>query len=166
MKEIPLSQGKYALIDDSDYKLVSKYKWHTHKTKRKHRVVYYARSNNKPMIYMHRLILNLLSNKLEGDHRDGNGLNNQRYNIRLATKSQNLASPLLVRPHTSKYRGVSWNRKNKKWTAQIGGKYSYKYLGYFHDEKKAAKAYDKEAIILYKDFSKLNFPQAEEAIYA
>ncbi len=86
MKEIPLTQGKVALVDDRDYKLVSKFKW-------SHATQGYAVSINKhlPRLAMHRLILNARHGDIS-DHIDGNRLNNQRANLRKVTAKENRAN--------------------------------------------------------------------------
>jgi len=94
MKKIPLTQGKLALVDDADYKWLNQWKWkviNCNYTCYAARTIYLGggRKNQKSgTIQMHRLILNAPIN-MEGDHKDGNGLNNQRSNLRLATSGQN-----------------------------------------------------------------------------
>ena len=108
---------------------------------------------------MHREILGLTDPKIQGDHIDGNGLNNQRYNLRTATHTQNQRNRKNFIKGTSKYKGVSLNKKNKKWIVRIrnGGKQIY--LGHFLDEIEAAKKYDEMAKIYHKEFAYINFKE-------
>lgn len=90
------------------------------------------------------------------DHADGNGLNNQRRNLRAATFAQNTANQYIVRG-TSRYKGVSRYR-NGKWVAQISYKGKNRGLGYFKHEYNAAQAYNFAAYEFYGDFARMNTP--------
>lgn len=122
---------------------------------------YYAarhiRKNNKrTIVFMHRAILKPQKGK-EVDHKDGDGLNNQKNNLRLATKSQNNQNQ--KRPHknsTSKYKGVSWDKNHKKWLSQIKINYQNIYLGLFDCEIEAANKYNQKARELFGEFACLN----------
>ena len=161
MKKIPLTQGKYALVDDADFELLSQYKWCLHEE----RNVLYALTNTprdrhgkQKTIRMHRLILGLThKDGVMADHISRNGLDNRRGNLRTCTNSQNG-----MNRHTttgsSKYKGVSWHKRDKVWTASIRYHSKSTYLGYFDNEIDAAKAYDTKAIKLFDEFANLNFP--------
>jgi hypothetical protein len=89
------------------------------------------------------------------DHRDRNPANNQKYNLRIATVSQNAANRCKQTRYfgvSSRFKGVCWNKETKKWTARCKGIH----LGCFKDEKEAAKAYNNKAIELYGEFAYLN----------
>jgi hypothetical protein len=157
MKQIKLTQGKFALVDDEDYKELTKHKWYAHRNKS----TFYPR-RSLPYVdgiqqkqYLHVFLLGSSPNK-EIDHRDGNGLNNQRNNLRMCTQSQNS-----MNRHGShgkcKFKGVSWYEGPKRWRSQIavGGKREY--LGIFFCAVKAAKAYDKAAKEYFGEFANLNF---------
>lgn len=92
------------------------------------------------------------------DHRDGNGLNNQRTNLRQATALQNMWNRRKTAAAASRYKGVTWYRPTKRWTAaiRVGGR--VRYLGYFRDEQAAARAYDTAAREVHGEFACLNFP--------
>ena len=93
------------------------------------------------------------------DHIDGNGLNNRKSNLRICTKAQNVHNS---RPRTntsSKYKGVFWNKANKKWSATIHKGDKWTYIGGFDDEKEAARAYDRKAAEFFGEFAYLNFPE-------
>lgn len=90
------------------------------------------------------------------DHADGNGLNNQRHNLRAATLGQNVVNSKKRKDGvTSPYKGVYWNEGNQKWMTRVAGKY----IGYFESEVDAAKAYDKAARARYGVCAHLNFPE-------
>jgi hypothetical protein len=151
MKEIPLSQGKVAIVDDSDFVYLSQYKWCAFK----HRHTWYAVRNftvdgKRRHVRMHRMILNVEAAVLV-DHRDGDGLNNQRYNLRACTNSQNQQNRRTI---TSKsgYKGVWWDRSCGKWEAKIGKKN----LGKYSSPELAGMAYDKAARKLFGEFAATN----------
>jgi hypothetical protein len=168
MKEIMLTQGKVALVDDSDFEWLSQWKWHTRKSPN----TYYAvrnsstggkrgirtgRGNRKShTIQMHRLILNV-STGMETDHRDMNGLNNQRSNLRVCTKQQNNQNRKTYKKSSSIYKGVCWWKRDKRWGVSIRFNGKRQHLGYFDSETKAAKAYDKAALKHFGEFARLNF---------
>lgn len=152
-RKIPLTQGKYAVVDDEDFIWLSEYKWFYHKG-------YAVRKKNKRHIYMHREINQTPPDQM-CDHADGDGLNNQRRNLRNCTNSQNQANGRLRVDNTSQYKGVARNKSRGAWFAQIrfGGK--RKNLGHFDDPADAARAYDTAAKELYGEFAKLNFPDTK-----
>jgi hypothetical protein len=133
MKEIPLTQGKTALVDDNDFERLNEWKWHAHRERR----AWYA-CHGQPWIRMHRRIIEVPPG-LEIDHIDGNGLNNQRSNLRIVTTRENAQNRHT--PKTSHFPGVSWHRHDKRWRAsiQINGK--DKHLGYFQNEEDAYHTY-------------------------
>lgn len=157
MKEIILTRELVALVDDGDYDFISQWKWYAHKTKN---TFYAARSFYKDskqwLVFMHRHLLKPNKETLV-DHIDGDGLNNQRVNLRLATHSQNISNQRLGNKNTSSiYKGVSWMKIKKVWVAQIASNGKRYYLGQHRIEVDAAKAYNKMAIELHGEFANLN----------
>lgn len=157
MKEIPLTQKKVALIDDDMFDRVSYFKWHTIKDGN----TYYARANYRfnnekyTTITMHQLILGFP--KINTDHKDCNGLNNQNYNLRIATVRQNGMNRIKKLGLSSKYKGVSWRKDNNKWQVCIknpNGKYEC--LGQFASEIIAATIYNSIAIKYFGEFARIN----------
>jgi hypothetical protein len=158
-REIPLTKGYVALVDDEDYDLVIQHKWYAATVVRKNRTLVYASPTNQKKTsvrYMHQL---LLPGVPLIDHIDGDGLNNCRTNIRPATVSQNAANQIAV-PGSSRFKGVHWVSRERKWAAEIyaqGIRYSLKR----HDsEEDAARAYDEAAIRFHGEFARLNFERS------
>lgn len=136
MKKIKLTQGKYAIIDNEDFDLVSEYKWCAVNIKG----CWYAtrRPNKKnPHRRMHRFILSAKDNQ-EIDHINRNGLDNRRLNIKICTRSENCSNR--SNWGTSKFKGVSFSKRDKRWQAYIGNRPNRKWLGLFDTEQEAVKA--------------------------
>jgi hypothetical protein len=158
MKQIPLTKGQIALVDDEDFEYLNQFKWCAVKA----RDTYYAiRSGydkgRKPQIKMHRFISELADSNILCDHKDGNGLNNQKHNLRVSNKSQNGMNRGPQKNGTSKYKGVSWFAKANKWMAKITINKKQMYIGCFNDIEDAAKAYDEKAKEIFGEFAWLNF---------
>jgi len=96
------------------------------------------------------------------DHIDGNGLNNTRANLRICTYQQNVCN-CKSRGGDSKYKGISWDKRSKKWRAKIRYNSKDKHLGVFEDEIEAAREYDREAAKLFGEFAYLNFPEDNQS---
>jgi hypothetical protein len=141
MREIQLTQGKVALVDDEDFQVLNRLRWCVHK--RKGGVYYAIRfisiKNKSYKQWMHRMILPPPEGK-EIDHIDGNGLNNQRSNLRIVTHRQNCQNIHVVK--TSKYAGVCYNKRDKRWNAQIAIDGKVQHLGCYCDEVSAHMAYE------------------------
>lgn len=156
--EIKLSRGLVALIDECDFIFVSKYKWHASESNN----TFYALRPNADgwnrgectTPAMHREILSITDPRIEVDHVDRNGLNNQRNNLRITDDCGNAQNKGVSRNNLSGYKGVGWNCRGR-WRARI----KQKYLGYFLTPEEAARAYDKAAKGLYGEFAYLNFPE-------
>lgn len=160
MKTIPLTQGQFALIDDPDFEALSKFKWFA--CKRKHGF-YAARYEGRKFIMMHQEILQVPKG-IEVDHKNGDELDNQRDNLRAATKQQNArAFRTLNKNKSSKYRGVSWEQQTRKWKAQITISGKTTSIGRYDVQMKAALAYDQAALRHFGEFVHLNFPDLTSA---
>lgn len=162
VKELKLTKGYYALIDDEDYPLLSQFSWHAHTPRRG---LVYARRNvvrdgRKRTELLHRIILGVAEPKNHVDHCDGDGLNNTRENLRIATYTQNAANARKRKDGvTSRFRGVSRyltaHRKVVRWAAQISGEAVHR-IGSFRYELAAAAAYNASAHRRYGEFARLN----------
>jgi hypothetical protein len=150
---IPLTRGKFAIVDADDYQFLSKYTWFAEGTS-KH--CYAVRKKNGRSIKMHRQIMNA-PDHLVVDHIDHNGLNNRKENLRICTFAENCRNIRSTASKTSKYKGVHWNKRMKKWAAQITFENKTYHLGYFTNETAAARAYDEKAAELHGQFASLNF---------
>lgn len=161
MKEIKLTQNQVALIDDEDFDLVSQYKWFAVKEDN----TYYAHSNKwlygkQVTIRMHRLIMNFPSGK-QVDHKNRNGLDNRRENLRVCTHTQNCQNRK-ARNGVSIFKGVCYesnSRSKKKWRVRINYGKTRIHIGRFLTEEEAAKAYDKAAKKYFGEFANLNFKE-------
>ncbi len=108
---------------------------------------------------MHRFILGLCDGQ-RCDHKDNNGLNNQRSNLRIATAGQNQHNSGCRKykgMRSSRFKGVHWAKNARKWLAQITANRKHYHLGLFENEEDAARAYDRKALELHGDFAKTNF---------
>lgn len=135
---IKLPSGQDVLIDDSDYELVSKYKWHIHADG--YAIAEYGnrRLGNRKTVLMHRLIMNT-PNGMDTDHINRNRLDNRRMNLRVATRTQNNFNSGVHSNNKSGHRGVSWTPRIGRWRAYIGGKNRIE-LGHFKTIDEAIKA--------------------------
>ena len=143
MKKIKLTQGKYALVDDKDFSRISKHTWHY----TSHGYAY------KDDVSMHRFILNAPKGK-QVDHKNMNGLDNQRKNLRICTNLENMRNYSKPQNNTSNFKGVSWHKRGKIWRAYIKLNYKQIHLGHFSDKLSAAKAYNKAATKYFREVNK------------
>ena len=154
-KGIPLTQGKVALVDDDDFGWLNHYKWCADKNGR---TFYAVRSipiedGKHQLLGMHRMIMQT-PNGMDTDHIDGDGLNNQKSNLRICTHQENLFNRRSNLDVSSKYKGVSWHKATGKWRAQIKVNGGLKYIGCYDREEYAAMAYDNNAKELYGEFAR------------
>ena len=158
-KTIQLTQGKEAIIDDCDFDLVmnSGYKWCAVKGLTRS-YTYYVVGNggtNPRRILMHQLIMGKPQNGCL-DHKDGNGLNNRRENLRVATLTQNCANRRVHKNSKSGFKGVYYEPRKNRYIAHIKKNYKRFWLGSFRDPIDAAKAYDSAATKHFGEFARLN----------
>lgn len=156
MKKIPLTRGMVALVDDEDYEELMQWEWRCASAKCLHYAVRGKRIKGKYVqIQMHQVILNTPYG-YDTDHINGNGLDNRKGNLRVATHLQNCHNTRIHSDNTSGYKGVTWDKSVKKWKAQIGVNNKNRYLGIFNDRLEAAKAYNEAAKKYYGKFAHLN----------
>lgn len=153
MKEIKLTQGKVTIVDDDDYDMLMEGTWQAHYEK--HR--WYVTGRYKGKQYrMHRLIMKETDPKTVIDHKNGDGLNNQKRNLRRATTSQNISNGRIRQNFTSKYKGVHWDKFNNKWRVQVQSQEGIVRLGRFGNEVHAALAYNDMAVKIQGEFARIN----------
>lgn len=165
MATFDVSTPKYpnmtAIIDDADLPLVldGRNRWLVTKQKRTFYVIRHVGGRKGRKELLHRKILGLTDSAIQGDHKNGNGLDNRRENLRAATNQQNSQNVSAHRDGTSRFRGVSWDAARGKWTAGIGIDGKRVGLGRFETEEDAARIYDAAAARQFGEFAKLNFPE-------
>lgn len=152
MKKIKLTRGKEALVDDEDYEYLSQFKWQYHHKGYAVRVT--PRPEHK-QLQMHREILKP-EKGIFIDHINSNGLDNRKENLRLANNQKNQWNSRKQSNCSSKYKGVCWVKRSKKWRASIVYCRKSTFLGDFENEIDAVKAYNEAAIKYFGDFAKLN----------
>lgn len=160
MKTIPLTKGRVAIVDDCDYEWLSQWKWHL-QTSQRTNTVYASRRANSKTILMHRLILGTPED-MQTDHKNKDGLDNRRTNLRFATMQQNAHNRNRYSHNSSGYKGVIYEKETKNWRARIRIQGKLKNIGRFTTAKAAALAYDKTARQLHKQYARLNFPMTGE----
>lgn len=150
-RSIPLSKGLSALIDEDDYHIVSKYKWHSSQGYAAATLINEGASTS---ILMHRLILNPPPGYVV-DHINGTRSDNRRSNIRICSHAENLCNRPMQANNTSGYKGVSWSKRKQKWQALIESKGRQIHLGYYDNKIEAAAAYAEAAKSIHGQYFKL-----------
>lgn len=157
MKEIPLTRGYVALVDDEDFAKLQGCAWQAGVVPGRKAVYANGRVPNSGKrgkhVIMHRVIMDAPPG-VDVDHIDGNGLNNQRSNLRLCSRKDNLRNRGALSRNTSGYKGVTWSKKKKKWYAQIRVDGKNKSLGFHDDIQAAALAYQDAAKEHHGDFAR------------
>ncbi len=165
-RKIRLTQGKWALVDAVDYERLAAFKWYAYRNPKG--LSWYASRNGRAngkrcRVLMHREVLRAEPGSL-WDHRNRNGLDNRRRNLRPCTRRDNARNRERLRiTKTSRYRGVCWYAPTKTWKVQIQGAAGKVHLGYHRNEVAAARAYDAAAVEHFGEFAILNFRQAVAA---
>jgi hypothetical protein len=156
-KEVKMTQGMVAIVDDQDFDLVSSIRWYPMSNRRGYGKTTYAYNPNKSVI-MHRLIAGAKDGQFV-DHIDGNGLNNVRDNLRVCTRSQNSANCEKRKTNCCGFKGVTIDKRSKKnkYQATITCSGEICYLGVFPTAEAAARAYDAKARELFGEFARCNF---------
>jgi len=160
MKEIPLTQGKVALVDDEDYEELSQHKWCAHWGG----CCFYAtrtviENGVRRVVPMQRAILKGISKDVSIDHANRDGLDNQKKNLRACSAADNSHNQIKYRTNSTGYKGVTIHKKSDKFQAQIKINNHNVYLGLFADPIDAAFAYSVAAILLHGEFARTSFQE-------
>lgn len=161
MKQIPLSGGGFCVVDDIDFEYLNRIKWRG--IKGYHTTYVYGYLSHKVSgergmkVYMHRLIMKVSERNVYVDHRDSDGLNNTRSNLRICSAIENGMNQIKRKPTKLKSKGVSM-QVTGRFSARIKASDKYLHLGTFQTEEDAARAYDEAAKVYYGEFARLNFP--------
>jgi len=151
LKRIPLGDGRYVYVDAADFDWLSQWKWHITGG-------YAARIQQDKTIFMHRQIMNPPAGMIV-DHANRNKMDNSRANLRVCTRDENMQNRGKSVGCSSRFKGVSYDKKAGRWKVSIWFRREHIFLGYFKDEEEAARAYDRKAVELFGEFARLNFPE-------
>lgn len=146
-KLIALTKGKFAKVDNEDFDKLNNVSWTL--TKKGYCMNFYLGK-------MHRFLINCPEDMVV-DHINRDKLDNRKSNLRICTNKENARNRNIKSGHTSKYKGVYWSEKSKKWRASITSDEKRFNLGMFEDEEEAARCYDLKAKELHKEFANTNF---------
>lgn len=164
MVEVPLTQGKVALIDDEDAERVLAFGWYYHVNKRTGKG--YAQISTRAETLLHRFILDAPDGVLV-DHKDGNTLDCRRRNLRIATSAQNVHNSIVPKHNVTGFKGVGYHQARALtrpacYRARIMLSGKRLQIGWFRTAEEAARAYDAKARELFGEFARLNFPEPHE----
>lgn len=161
-RKIPLTQGEFAVVDPEDYERLSKCKWYLIKSPTGMYAARWQRlpgKNKRKRIWMHREVIDVPANMV-CDHINRMGLDNRKVNLRPATVSQNLCNRPKRKTRTlSKYKGLEWDKIQRKWKVRIQLNGLKTYIGSFKSEIDAARAYDEAVKKNHGEFACPNFPE-------
>ena len=153
MQRIKLTRGKYAIVNNRDYSWLIKFNWRAIPSQHWHGLRWYAGTGANTKL-MHRMIL-LAPKGTQVDHKNMNGLDNRRGNLRLATRGQQRANSGRSRPGISKFKGVSWCSRDQHWRAKLE-KNGHSYARYSIDEETAAHLYNEMALLHFGKYARIN----------
>jgi hypothetical protein len=160
-RRIYLGESEWTILDQEDYYRLGHLKWCITANKYTFYAVRFAKTGHRKIkpVKLHREIMGAPAGRLV-DHKNGNGLDNRRDNLRLATYSQNACNRRRDKSKTSsRFVGVSFKKRDNNWAARINYKGKTISLGRFGSELDAAKAYDLAAVKYHGEFARLNFSE-------
>ncbi len=163
---VPLTRGLYTIVDLDEYERTIQKNWWATPLHKRSKAQYVVRRATKldghigedKHIYLHRVILNLADDDpREPDHRNRNGLDNRRSNLRIGTCAQNMANRGIFPSNTSGFKGVG--RHSGRWRARAYRKGNRIIIGDYNTPEEAARAYDEFVFKVHGEFAALNFPR-------
>ena len=149
-------------MDDEDFEYLNQWTWYVRRDRNRFYATGYSKSSDQKYVRidMHRAVLRLTTGDgIRIDHINGNGLDNRKENLRIASRAENGMNRGKFAKTSSRYKGVRWHKCEAKWNAQIKSKGRYIYLGSYSNEEDAARAYDKAATEHFGSFARLNFSE-------
>lgn len=154
MKHIPLTKGRFAIVDDEDFEYLNQFKWHVSHNYAKHRLPVNKESGEKygKFLSMHRVV-NKTPEGMDTDHINGNGLDNRKENLRAVTTSQNLMNKNIGKRGVYCYKNAD---RKKRWNARIKVNRKIISLGYYATAEEAYDAYDKAVPIYHGEYGRMN----------
>ena len=152
-KEIHLLRGQIAIVDDSDYEELMRYRWHANSYG--YAVCSLFNKSKETRLFMHRVIMNPPAD-MQVDHINGNKLDNRRSNLRVCTRAENSKNRKKQSTSRNTYKGVEWSKDHNAWRAKIRVGLRRLTLGSFKTEKEAAMAYNEAALRYHGEFAQLN----------
>lgn len=158
MKKIPVKNKEkilYALVDNVDYEYLKQFKWRIIGSGYAAYFKWVSEYKNVRPFYMHRIIMDTKKG-IETDHINHNKLDNRRQNLRICSSHQNKGNLSISIKNTSGYKGVCWDKLNKKWIVNIFYNNKQFNLGRYLNKEEAAKEYNKKALELFGQFALLN----------
>lgn len=161
MKQLPLTKGYFALVDEDDYYWVSQFNWcaielngqvYARRSKKKGTL----RSNEPYEVYLHRVIAKCTDKSKVVDHIDHDGLNCQKNNLRICSAEENKRYTSSHKDSFSKHLGVSFDKSRNKWIAQLKHNGVRVLSKRYDTELEAAQAYNKASLLYNKEFATIN----------
>jgi hypothetical protein len=147
------------LVDETDLPLIADSYWHINQSSTRTYIRgYIGNEGQKRQQYLHRHIMQVIDPLVEVDHRNRDGLDNRRQNLRICDRGKNSYNAPARSNNRSGYKGVRWHQHNQMWEARIASSKVQRSLGYFRDVVEAAKAYDRASHELHGEFARPNFP--------
>jgi len=158
---VPLTKGRFSIIDATDADAVAAASWWL--AKQRYACGYALVDGAKRQVYLHRFIARMcgFGDAPDIDHRNHDGLDNRRANLRPATHAQNMWNGRTPRTNSSGYRGVSFHKGKRRWEAVTCVKGRSKLIGRFKTPKEAADAYDRVCVALRGEFAITNAGRVE-----
>lgn len=158
--QIETTQGQVAQVSPEDWDMLSEYKWGVQRIRNTGRFYAISRmgrskvnGDQPPCLAMHRVIMGNPEDRVV-DHINGDGLDNRRANLRLATVSQNASNCRTPITNTSGYKGVSWSKKSRRWQSLIRFDGNRRFLGLYNTPLEAHEAYCAAARELHGEFAR------------